>query len=542
MAILKKTPTITIITATYNAADTLPRLLNSLAEQTCRDFELIIQDGASTDATVLIAESWRDSLPHLLLVSEKDTGIYDAWNKALPYIRGKWVLFLGADDRLITPDTLMDVCHKLEGTPHHVLYGIGAVIVRDASERDIEFDPGINTNITRHLAYRMPLPHQGLFHKATLFQSHTFDASYKICGDRSFLSKTLFQDSQALKLDLIISVMYLGGISTNQNNLDLFKKESRSISFSYKPIRYVLHKIKGYLRDTICRFCKKNIYLRFIYKKIKMFRTAYEKNRPTNRLIIEQRIASYGSTPLFRNDDVSPDTNLTNFKKFCSVFYDAGFTQIHGVNLRGCCNVLYKTDKIAVEYEGQFSIATMCNSQIRSLSTRKIEDRQDLIQFLNTCPDSLALHGLYHTDYSVMTYEEQLQDIQAALSIMTKLFSNKRILFFIPPYNRSNEYTFFAAAKCGLTVLGTDGVHLEDSLNYLVLYNGVQYRYHHHRFYPESTYEADLNITKLCRALTLAKKKQTICLPSFRQKTCKRLGKAEPFCRSLWYILKTYNS
>jgi glycosyltransferase involved in cell wall biosynthesis len=56
-------PFFTIITATYNAAATLPRLLDSLSEQTCRDFELIIQDGASTDDTVAVAESIGTSCP-----------------------------------------------------------------------------------------------------------------------------------------------------------------------------------------------------------------------------------------------------------------------------------------------------------------------------------------------------------------------------------------------------------------------------------------------------------------------------------------------
>jgi glycosyltransferase involved in cell wall biosynthesis len=65
------TPFFTIITATYNAAATLPRLLDSLAAQTCRDFELVIQDGASTDATAAIAEAYRERLcrPSLLFRS-----------------------------------------------------------------------------------------------------------------------------------------------------------------------------------------------------------------------------------------------------------------------------------------------------------------------------------------------------------------------------------------------------------------------------------------------------------------------------------------
>ena len=86
---------ITIITATYNATATLPRLLESLATQTCQDFELIIQDGASKDDTVAVAESYRHRLPALSLASEPDTGIYDAWNKALSRVRGEWVLVFG---------------------------------------------------------------------------------------------------------------------------------------------------------------------------------------------------------------------------------------------------------------------------------------------------------------------------------------------------------------------------------------------------------------------------------------------------------------
>ncbi|MDR3362753.1 MAG: glycosyltransferase [Desulfovibrio sp.] len=76
-------PFFTIITATRNAAATLPRLLDFLACQTCRDFELVIQDGASTDGTVGLAEAYRDLLPALSLDSAPDRGIYDAWNKAL---------------------------------------------------------------------------------------------------------------------------------------------------------------------------------------------------------------------------------------------------------------------------------------------------------------------------------------------------------------------------------------------------------------------------------------------------------------------------
>lgn len=56
-------PFFSIVTATYNAEKTLPRLLNSLAAQTCRDFSWIMQDGASKDTTLAVAERYRSRLP-----------------------------------------------------------------------------------------------------------------------------------------------------------------------------------------------------------------------------------------------------------------------------------------------------------------------------------------------------------------------------------------------------------------------------------------------------------------------------------------------
>ena len=90
------TPLISIITITWNASSTLPPTLKSVGEQTFRDFEHILVDGASSDDTLAVAR--RDGLPSLRIVSEPDRGLYDAMNKGLRMARGKYVLFLNAGD------------------------------------------------------------------------------------------------------------------------------------------------------------------------------------------------------------------------------------------------------------------------------------------------------------------------------------------------------------------------------------------------------------------------------------------------------------
>ena len=92
-----KNPLFTIITATYNASVDITRIAESLLSQTYQNFQWVVQDGASTDDTESIIKSYSDSL-NISFAREKDTGIYDAWNKALHRIEGEWVIFFGADD------------------------------------------------------------------------------------------------------------------------------------------------------------------------------------------------------------------------------------------------------------------------------------------------------------------------------------------------------------------------------------------------------------------------------------------------------------
>ncbi len=89
---------ISIITATYNAAYFLPRLIASLRSQTCKDFEWVVADGGSTDGTLEIL--WQVTDLHLTIDSRPDFGIYDALNRAIKLCSGDYYLVLGADDYL----------------------------------------------------------------------------------------------------------------------------------------------------------------------------------------------------------------------------------------------------------------------------------------------------------------------------------------------------------------------------------------------------------------------------------------------------------
>jgi len=98
------TPLFSIITVTYNAAKSIGPTLQSISRQSCRLFELIIVDGASTDNTLDIVKA--AGIPGTRIKSEPDNGLYDAMNKGLDMAQGDYVIFLNAGDSFHSTDTL----------------------------------------------------------------------------------------------------------------------------------------------------------------------------------------------------------------------------------------------------------------------------------------------------------------------------------------------------------------------------------------------------------------------------------------------------
>lgn len=95
---------LSVITATFNAMQHLPALVDSLKNQTDKEFEWVVADGASTDGTVEYLKSITDL--NVKVISQEDFGIYDALNRGIKASSGEFYLVLGADDSL-TADAIL---------------------------------------------------------------------------------------------------------------------------------------------------------------------------------------------------------------------------------------------------------------------------------------------------------------------------------------------------------------------------------------------------------------------------------------------------
>ena len=96
-------PLITVITAVLNDDKNIETTIRSVLEQRYDNIQYVIIDGGSTDNTKKIIESFKDKID--IFVSEKDKGIYDAFNKGLRLAKGDLLGFVNSGD-VLTKDSL----------------------------------------------------------------------------------------------------------------------------------------------------------------------------------------------------------------------------------------------------------------------------------------------------------------------------------------------------------------------------------------------------------------------------------------------------
>lgn len=187
---------ISIITACYNAADTLGETLDSVALQNYSDIEHIIIDGGSTDETEKIVSEKGQRVA--VWKSEADQGVYDGMNKGLLHASGDVIGFLNADDVYMHSEVLVKVAATMKDPSI------------DACYADLVYVDRIHTNrIVRYWTSQNYVP--GLFEKGWMPAHPTF-----------FVRKSIYKKFGGFDLryrlqsdfDLVLRFMHIYGIKT----------------------------------------------------------------------------------------------------------------------------------------------------------------------------------------------------------------------------------------------------------------------------------------------------------------------------------------
>ncbi len=178
-------PKFSIITVNKSNATGLAKTLASIANQSLKDFELIVIDGHSTDESSIVIENYSDVID----VCEFDNGlgVYAAMNQGLRHATGQWTLFMNSGDCFFSNSVLNDFSPTVDT---QLAYGRAYYENTDtpATYHGLE-------NIWRG----QPFCHQALFTKTELLKANPFDECLTIAADYKFLvaayvSGLTFQD------------------------------------------------------------------------------------------------------------------------------------------------------------------------------------------------------------------------------------------------------------------------------------------------------------------------------------------------------------
>ena len=108
-------PEISVVVPVYNVEAYLEKCIDSILAQTFTDFEMILVDDGSTDASPSIIDRRAAEDPRIRVIHKKNGGLSDARNEGMKIAEGEYVSFIDSDD-FIEPQMLEKALAKLRET------------------------------------------------------------------------------------------------------------------------------------------------------------------------------------------------------------------------------------------------------------------------------------------------------------------------------------------------------------------------------------------------------------------------------------------
>lgn len=228
-------PKVTIVTITYNLInagrkDTIRQCIESVHNQTYENIEHLIIDGASNDGTLDILKEYEEK-GWVKCYSEKDSGIYNAFNKGILKASGDYIIFLNSDDFYNSKFGIEKSVNALLKSKAD--YSYAAIFLLDESKNNElkKYKPR-----TSKFFRLMPFGHQSMLCKKSIFINEgLFDENYRIAGDYDFVIRLKLKGYKGICVNHIFATFRMGGEA--DSNTSLTDNECEKIFETlYKPL------------------------------------------------------------------------------------------------------------------------------------------------------------------------------------------------------------------------------------------------------------------------------------------------------------------
>ena len=183
---------LSVVTINYNNYSGLRKTIESVVNQTNKDFEYIIIDGGSTDGSVDVIKEYADRIDYW--VSEPDRGIYNAMNKGVDVAKGEYCIFMNSGDTFCDFNTVECVLE----------HNLNSDIICGNTMMPTRHEPP--SVITFNTLFSGAICHQCAFIKTVLMKKYRYDEKLKIVADRKFFVQALILDNcsySAIDVDVV---------------------------------------------------------------------------------------------------------------------------------------------------------------------------------------------------------------------------------------------------------------------------------------------------------------------------------------------------
>ena len=208
-------PKVSIITVVYNCEKTIETTINSVLNQTYDNIEYIIIDGKSNDNTLAIINKYKSFINKI--ISEKDSGIYDAMNKGISYATGDLIGTLNADDKLHSKNSIEHILKLYKPKEkNYIIHGNINMIFNDGS-----FITRIPKCKKIDLEIKgMRLNHPTFYVHNSVYKQINYSTKYKVTSDFMFTLECFQKKVNFLYVNKVIVDFATEGISS-KNKINL---------------------------------------------------------------------------------------------------------------------------------------------------------------------------------------------------------------------------------------------------------------------------------------------------------------------------------
>jgi len=249
---------ISIITPSYNRAEMIGTAIESVLSQNYPNFEHIIIDANSTDNTIDVLAQY----PHVKVIREPDSGMYDALNKGLKAAIGDYIGFLNTDDHY-APDIFNLIAEQFENAATDAVVGQAEIFRKDHIGKHVvirQISPALPENLLGQVIFRVPIFNAWFFRRSIFEENGGFDTNYRIAGDRELLLRYIIADFSYRRINKVVYYyqQHANALTTTggDSNYMSYAPEHLKLTKDYLDSRQTPGKIKPYLqklrtRDTL---------------------------------------------------------------------------------------------------------------------------------------------------------------------------------------------------------------------------------------------------------------------------------------------------